>query len=113
MHHENCEDMDSGALLRKVPLVALFATVVGAGACARRRQHRRDHEGAGRWGGLRHGRAHHFEHHEDDGLHWGEFAGAAKRRMDPLRILERRFAIGEIDEDEFRRRRRVLMDDGR
>lgn len=29
-------------------------------------------------------------------------------RQDPVRILEQRFARGEIDEDEYRRRRAVL-----
>jgi putative membrane protein len=34
----------------------------------------------------------------------------AQRGPDSLRILEERFARGEIDEDEFRRRRDVLRD---
>jgi putative membrane protein len=35
-------------------------------------------------------------------------SGAPGRDDDPLRILDRRFASGEIDEDEYQRRRKVL-----
>lgn len=113
MECENCEGPDVRALLRAVPVVAIFAAV-GLGACAKRRHRKHSHEDTLSGDGHDHGHGAHWRHHEEEreDLHHGRgFYGSLKRGMDPVHILERRFASGEIDEDEFRRRRRVLADD--
>jgi putative membrane protein len=46
------------------------------------------------------------------GIRWLLQHGDASRQdgaADPLRILERRFAAGEIDREEFEQRRRALL----
>lgn len=47
------------------------------------------------------------------GVRWLLHHGDASRKggaADPLRILERRFAAGEIDREEFEQQRRALLD---
>ena len=117
MECENCEGPEVRALLRAVPVVAIFAAV-GMGACAKRRHHLHSQEEAHSGRDHDHGHGAHWRHHEDEHEHEHEDLrhgrrgyGPLRRGMDPVRILERRFASGEIDEDEFRRRRHALADD--
>jgi len=89
----------SGFIVR---IMALVATVVALGAGVRHRRRSHGHEHGG--------------NHDDNGCGCKE--NCCKRRANrrhgvrtnPLRILELRFACGRIDEDEFRRRRRVLQE---
>jgi uncharacterized membrane protein len=37
--------------------------------------------------------------------------GPGRQKFDPTRILDKRFASGEIDEDEYQRRRGILRGD--
>jgi len=113
MECENCEGPDVRALLRAVPVVAVVAAV-GLGACAKRRHHLHAHEGTHSGDEREHEHGAHWPHHEhehEELRHARRVYGPIRRGMDPLRILERRYASGEIDEDEFRRRRHVLADD--
>jgi hypothetical protein len=113
MDSESCVGRDRHSLLRKVPVVALVATLVGIGASAaqRRHLHEHEHEGVdpheGRCGG---GHGHHHECQGVEGRHGRGDHGPAKGRMSPLQILEKRFASGDIDEDEYRQRRSVLLE---
>ena len=121
---EKCGDVDVRAQRGAVALAAMMAAVVGIGTCAKRRRHRRArddaHEGDGHEHERDHGHGHehatggpgrHDEHEHGDWRLGRRAYGPLKRGLDPLHILERRFASGEIDEDEYRRRRRVLLDD--
>jgi hypothetical protein len=44
----------------------------------------------------------------EDGRNHGHSHGQGRRGFDPMRILDKRFASGEIDEEEYQRRRSVL-----
>ncbi len=127
MENENCEGHDAHPFFMIVPKVALLATVMGIGACARHRRHRQleleggcaEHDGHCGCQPSRH-RGPGQRGHRFDGPGHGpqerdvHFAGPehapAKPKAGPLEILETRFANGEIDEDEFRRRRGVLQE---
>ena len=113
MECENCEDSDVRALWRAVPVVAILAAA-GLGACAQRRHRKNSYEDTHAGDDQNHDarwRHHEHEHQHEDRHRGHRFYGPLKRGTDPLHILERRFASGEIDEDEFRRRRRVLSDE--
>ena len=111
MESENCEGHDDRALFMLASKIALFAAVFGIGACARhRRRHHLQDASRSRDG---HGDGAHARHCECAGRedrHGDRGRGPAKSKIDPLRILEKRFASGEIDEDEFRRRWSVLQE---
>lgn len=62
-----------------------------------------DHDAHDHEGRAEHGFAREFRSHAHG-------PGPARRRMDPLRILDKRYASGEIDEDDYLRRRQVLKD---
>ena len=89
---ENKEHGGSGPLVL-VPLMALFGAVVAIGT---RVKHRKGHT-------CQCGHGHHGGHgpHDDHGP-------GPDHEDDPMRILDRRFASGEIDEDDYLRRREVL-----
>jgi hypothetical protein len=111
MDRENCEGKNGRAPLMMVPMVALFAAVLAIGSCAKHRRHLHQHEGPEGHGG--HERHAHPRHHEcgcADERHCRRDHGPVKVLIEPLQILEKRFASGEIDEDEFRRRRSVLQE---
>lgn len=108
MDCENCEAKNGRAPFIMVPMVALFAAVLGIGSCAKHRRHSHQHEGP-----EGHERHVHPRHHEcccSNERHVHPDHGPVKVRIEPLQILEKRFAGGEIDEDEFRRRRNVLQE---
>ena len=116
MEHENCESHPGPGLSLVVAKVALLAGVMGMGACARHLRHRHLEEGHD-GGQRRHCRCGDLEdRHEGHGGHerarGDEGAGhrPATPGVGPLGILETRFANGDIDEDEFRRRRAVLRE---
>ena len=89
---ENKEHGGSGPLVL-VPLMALFGAIVAFGARLKHREGRTCQCGHGPHGG--HGP------HDDHGP-------GPDHEDDPMRILDRRFASGEIDEDDYLRRREVL-----
>lgn len=111
MECENCEGQNGRALFA---MVALFAAALGIGAFAKHRRHRHQHEGPGGPDGHEFCADH--LHHEcgREGERRGGGRGRGHRpgrsRIDPIKMLEKRFASGEIDEDEFRRRRSVLQE---
>lgn len=127
MNCENCKACPGSGVVAFVPLFALLA-FLGLGACAK---HHRQHAGGGHEGCRcachrghdgHHGRecAHghegehaHVEPAEHAHRHGPEFAfgrGPGRPRLDPKRILDKRFASGEIDEDEYQRRLQVLRE---
>lgn len=111
MECENPEGQNCRALFA---LVAMFAAALGLGAWAKHRRHRHQHEGPGCRDG--HEFCSHHRHHEcgreGEGRRGrGRGGGPGRSRIDPIKMLEVRFASGEIDEDEFRRRRSVLEED--
>jgi hypothetical protein len=53
--------------------------------------------------------SHHHECHEHGPHHEPPHPHGPGDEDEPLRILERRFASGAIDEDEYRQRRQVLL----
>ena len=110
MECENCEGPEARALLRAVPMVALFVAALGAGvgACARRRHHRRHHEGPSGSGGCCHGRHHGVVGNDAEQGDQGRTIVTGDG--DAFEVLAQRFANGELDEDEFRRRRSVLSE---
>ena len=110
MECENCEGPEARALLRVAPMVALVVAALGAGvsACARRRHHRRHHEGPS--GSRGYGHAHHDGAVGDDARRGDRGGTMATVDGDAFEILAQRFANGEMDEDEFRRRRSVLSE---
>jgi len=106
MKCENCNEQRGPGPLLLIPIVALFGAILSIGGCLKR-HHRKSERGDWHdrhWhgpGGMR-GRGPEF-----GGMHGPGF-GPGRQRIDPLSILERRYAKGEIDEDEFQRRRSVL-----
>ena len=108
MDIENTEGECCRGSLLLVPVAALFVAMIGAGASARacRRHRSRRHEGPGGPGTCRHPR--HHEVRDDVDAH--DAHENATLEMDPFDILARRFANGELDDDEFRRRRSVLAE---
>jgi hypothetical protein len=97
---DNSEGSRGGVLVALVPVAALFAAVMGIGAGARHRRHSRHHDDPTGHRGCAHSR-----HHA-----CGEGEGRCDDRdaSTPLVMLQRRYASGEIDDDEFRRRWGVL-----
>ncbi|MBW4030751.1 MAG: SHOCT domain-containing protein [Acidobacteria bacterium] len=95
MEVERCEVANRQGTVLTVPAVAFLVAVLGAGvgALARRRRRRRHHGVAGS-----------DEGRSDHGRPTGTIDA------DAFEILARRFASGELDEDEFRRRRSVLSE---
>ncbi len=112
--HEGRSDRPMNVMVAKA---ALLATVMGIGACVRHRRHdsrhaeAHGHEGSQDHGGCRGphcgGRGHREAPDHGEGLGHGP----ARRRRGPVQILEKRFASGEIDEEEYRRRRDVLREE--
>ena len=111
MEWKNREGHNDRALFMMVSKVVLIAAVMGVGACARHCRHRHLQDGSSSHDGHD-GREHprHCGCGDREDRHGGRGHGPAKSKIDPLRILERRFASGEIDEDEFRRRGSVLQE---
>lgn len=74
--------------------------------------------------GHEHGREHEYghEHGHDHGPGFGPGegpdeprerrgpAGARRFRLNPLRILDRRYALGQMDEEDYLRRRQILLE---
>jgi len=108
-------------------IFVLSWAMLGAKACARHRRHRGERDGnceacadgyARHMHGVGHGHGHHMGHDPDHhmghgpdhgpGYGRGPDRGPQRQKFDPKRILDKRFASGEIDEDEYRRRRQVL-----
>ena len=109
MHRESCKEHGIAGFLLFVPVVVLIGAIVGR--CANARHHSGDlghgrHCGGGPRGHLGHGHGHGFQ----DGRGPGPEHESRRRGFDPMRILDRRFAKGEIDEDEYQRRRNVLKE---
>lgn len=115
MHRENCKAPGIAGLFLLAPMVALIGAVMGRCAGAKHhlgapgdgpevgcRHHGHHGCGGGRGRGFRGGHGHDHDH--------GHAPGARRRGFDPMRILDKRFANGEIDEDEYQRRRNVLKD---
>ena len=116
MEHENCENHRGPGPSVVVVKMALLAAVLGVGACARHLRHRHVREGNDVPGCRcpRHGkggdRAERHDGHDGPrgcGCRDHRPAGAV---VGPLEILATRFANGDIDEDEFRRRRDVVQE---
>jgi hypothetical protein len=102
-----------------LPLLALFGAVVGIGFWKKRRHRHEKHRGhdgrecghfthghACHCGDSGHGHSGRSDHHESRGRE----QGPRRRGFDPMRILDKRFAAGEIDEDEYLHRRKVLKE---
>lgn len=110
MHEHECRGVDARRLCAFLPAAALLALVglkVGKKhheGCAK--------DGCARCAGYAHHHAEHGHGEGDDhaGAQGGHGPGPMRRRMDPLRILDKRFAAGEIDEDDYLRRRQVLKE---
>lgn len=100
-------------LVLLLPLLALFGALFGIVSC---KKHRHCHEERRERGDLEYGHCSHEHgchgghrgHFDHD--HWGREQGLKRRGFDPIRILDKRFAAGEIDEEEYLRRRTVLKE---
>ena len=129
MDEHECRGVDARGLCVFLPVAALLALVglkVGKkhhegcakDGCARCAGYARHHAEHGHGEGHDHAGAHgeHGAHHEHaGGFEFRDFGnghgpGPMRRRMDPLRILDKRYAAGEVDEDDYLRRRQVLKD---
>lgn len=106
MDSENCMRRRCSGLVVLLPLIALFGAIAGIGCCKRHRHCGEEHEGHddGKCGHRGHGHGCHCGHGE------GREHGPGRQGFDPMRILDKRFAAGEIDEDEYLRRRTVLKE---
>lgn len=112
MDSENCTARRAGGLVVLLPLIALFGAIAGIGCCKRRRHCGEEHEerGDGECGHRGHGHCRHCGHGCHCGHGEGRAHGPGRQGFDPMRILDKRFAAGEIDEDEYLRRRTVLKE---
>ena len=127
MENEKCEGHNDHLMYMLVPKALLLATVMGIGACVRHRRHRHLHDGPAKHDGhcgCQHPRQRGSgdpEHHHDGPDHAphqmehreGPGHLPPRPQQGPVEILELRFASGEIDEDEFRRRLSVLHENTR
>jgi hypothetical protein len=106
MDSENCMRRRYSGLVVLLPLIALFGAIAGIGCCKRHRHCGEEHEehDDGKCGHRGHGHGCHCGHGE------GREHGLGRQGFDPMRILDKRFASGEIDEDEYLRRRTVLKE---
>ena len=101
MGEHECRGVDARGLCVFLPVAALLALVglkVG----------KKHHEGCAKDGCAR--CVGYARHHAEHGHGEGHGPGPMRRRMDPLRILDKRYAAGEVDEDDYLRRRQVLKD---
>lgn len=112
---ENKGRGDSG-LLVLIPLMAFFGAVVAFVGCFKHHKHHKGHEGhcEGHCEGHR-GHGPHKGHgpHECHGPHEShgpddDHGHGPGHEDDPMRILDSRFARGEIEENDYLRRREVL-----
>jgi hypothetical protein len=106
MDSENCRARRGSGLAVLLPLIALFGVIAGIGCCKRHCHCGEEHEehDEGKCGHRGHGHCRHCSHdHEAVRNH-----GPGRQGFDPMRLLDKRFAAGEIDEDEYLRRRTVL-----
>ena len=108
MDSENCMRRTCSGLVVLLPLIALFGAIAGIGRCKRHRHFGEEHEerGGGECGHRGHGHCGHCGHGHGEGRE----QGPGRQGFDPMRILDKRFAAGEIDEDEYLRRRTVLKE---
>jgi hypothetical protein len=100
-------DFEGRKGLGLVGLVA-FLGAVSIGACCKHhvcRKHDQHCEGNCK---RCHGHGHEVGH--GCGADGGYGRGSERRLIDPTSILDKRFAAGEIDEDEYKRRRDVLKE---
>ena len=105
MDSENCSARCGSGLVALVPLIVLGGAIAGIG-CRKRHSHGGEgHDGCKcghregghcRQCGHEHGSVHEHVH--------------GRHGVDPMRILDQRFAAGEIDEDDYLRRRTVLKE---
>ncbi len=127
MHEHECRGGDARGLCALLPVAALLALVglkmgkkhhegCGEGKCAHcahcagcARHHAQHGHGDHGHAGNHDETSEHHEH--GPGREFRDFGpGPMRRRMDPLRILDKRYAAGEIDEEDYLRRRQVLKD---
>lgn len=102
-----CKDYECQRGLGLLILVTVGA-IVGVAACLKHRRHRSRGDGCCEVkGGCDCGHRHQDGHRHGH----GNGHGAGRGGFDPMRILDNRFASGEIDEDEYLRRRDVLKRD--
>ena len=108
MDFENCTARRGSGLVVLLPLIALFGAIAGIGRCKRHCHCGEEHEGHddGECGHRGHGHGCHCGHGHGEGREHGP----GRRGFDPMSILDKRFAAGEIDEDEYLRRRMVLKE---
>ncbi len=108
MDSENCTARRGSGLVVLLPLIALFGAIAGIGRCKRHCHCGEEHEDHDdrECGHRSHGHGCHCGH----GHREGREHGPGRRGFDPMRILDKRFAAGEIDEDEYLRRRTVLKE---
>lgn len=101
-----CGDFERRKGLGLLGLAAFLGAVVSIGACCKHhvcRGHDEHCEGS-----CKRCQGHEDGHGRGAGGWYGR--GSEGRRIDPMRILDKRFAAGEIDEDEYKRRRDVLKE---
>jgi hypothetical protein len=105
------EEQGYAALSIVVPAIAFFGALVGLSACVKhRRRSDRHHRNCGCQCGEQH------EHRNghgcgcDNGGAPRHGHGPGRHRIDPMRILDKRFASGEIDEEDYQRRRQVIKE---
>jgi hypothetical protein len=108
MDSENCRAHRGSGLVVLLPLLALFGAIAGSGCCKRNRHCGEEYveQGGGECGYRGHGHWRHYGHGHREGC--GHSPGC--QGFDPMRILDKRFAAGEIDEDEYLRRSTVLKE---
>jgi hypothetical protein len=103
-----CGDFEGRKSLGLLGLVAFLGGVVSIGACCKHHvccRHDQHCEGNCK---RCHGHGHEDRHGR--GASEGYGRGSERCQIDPMSILDKRFAAGEIDEDEYKRRRDVLKE---
>jgi hypothetical protein len=104
------EEQGNAGLSIVVPVIAFFGALVGLSAWAKRRRHSgRHHRNCGcKCGEHEHRNGHGCGCDNGGGPRRGH--GPGRHRIDPMRILDKRFASGEIDEEDYQRRRQVIKE---
>ena len=105
MGSENCAGRRGSGLVVLLPLIVLFSAIAGIGCCKRHCHFGEEHDD-GKCGHRGHGHCRRCSH-DHGSVHEH---GLGRQGFDPIRILDKRFAAGEIDEDEYLRRRMILKE---
>jgi hypothetical protein len=102
-----CGDLEGRKGLGVLGLVAFLGAIVSMGACCK---HRACCDGHDQHYGCscERCRGHGYDRHGHGAD--GGYGRGSGRRIDPMRILDKRFASGEIDEEEYKHRRDVLRE---